>query len=360
MIDFYTNRINKRKEEGTERSLSFFEGKIDFFSNDYLGASSLSFNSNVPSRHGSTGSRLISGDSRIHQSFEIHAAAFFQAEKALLFNSGYDANLGFFSTIPQKGDVVLYDEYIHASIRDGLKLGNAKAYKFKHNDVSSLNELLVKFEESSVFVVVEGVYSMDGDCAPLNEVVEICSKYNARLIVDEAHSAGVLGEKGRGICHYLGVQNEVFARIVTFGKAYGSHGACILSSEIIINYLVNFCRTFIYTTALPPIHVERLQNLIKFDFTDEVSRLKENVKLFRKKMKLDVDDEFWSPIQVVHFDRIDSLKEVSKELLNQKIAIKPIYSPTVPVGKERLRICIHSFNLPQEIELLTRTIQETN
>lgn len=352
MNDFYLNKIEKRKREGTLRSLSFFENYLDFYSNDYLGLSQHKIVSTQEGGYGGTGSRLISGTSKLHLDLEARMASFFNSEAALLFNSGYDANLGFFSTIPQKEDVVIYDELIHASIRDGIKLGVSKSFKFAHNSIESLNKRLKQFENQSIFVVVEGVYSMDGDRAPLKAIVELCNLFDAKLIVDEAHSAGVFGENGTGLCNELNVSNHVFARIITFGKAYGSHGACVLSSQVIVDYLVNFCRTFIYTTALPPSHVSRLSQLIFGDFMKERLALKENVKYFYEQVGDDFREDSWSPIQIKEIGGIEKVRELSDKLQEAKIAAKPIYAPTVPLGKERIRICIHAFNSKEEIDEL--------
>ncbi len=200
MLAKWQDKLKKREEEGTMRSLFRLENKLDFYSNDYLGMSSLDIRSEA--KGGSTGSRLISGNSKEAAECESFLADWFKTESALVFNSGYDANLGFFSSIPQKGDWVLYDEKIHASVRDGIRLSFANSFSFIHNDVTDLQKKIQK-AEGAVFVVVESLYSMDGDFAPLGEIAAIGKLTNAKLVVDEAHACGVFGEHGRGIVDCL-------------------------------------------------------------------------------------------------------------------------------------------------------------
>lgn len=248
--------LNQRIENNSLRSLKNIFPTIDFCSNDYLGftkinTSELTVNS---LKSGSTGSRLISGNSIEIELVEKKIAKFHNAQAALIFNSGYDANLGLLSSVPQKNDLILIDELCHASIYDGIRLSNAKHFKFKHNDAIYLNELIQRHLDNfeNIFIVVESVYSMDGDTAPLLEFVHLKNKLkNVFLIVDEAHALGVFGKKGKGLCNKLKIENDCFARIYTYGKAMGAHGATIVGNNDLRNFLINFCRPFIYTTALP-------------------------------------------------------------------------------------------------------------
>src|SRR5688572_20783050 len=203
---------------------------------------------------GSTGSRLFSGNTNFTEEAERQIALFHHAESALIFNSGYDANLGILSSVPQQNDLILYDELVHGSVHDGIRLSKATHYKFRHNDLSSLEELIHRHQKNyeNVYVVVESVYALDGDTAPLLELVEICKpSKNIFLIVDEAHAIGVFGNQGRGLCNALAIEHKCFARIYTYGKAMGCHGAAIVGSEVLRTFLINFARSFIYTTALP-------------------------------------------------------------------------------------------------------------
>jgi 8-amino-7-oxononanoate synthase len=347
------NKLNKRIEEGTLRSLSSFEGFIDFFSNDYLGYAKMKSKSENATKYGSTGSRLISGTSNESLKAEEFLADFFNSESALIFNSGYDANLGFFSSVPQRGDFVFYDEYIHASIRDGLRLSFATSNSFKHNNLVDLELKLSKINGVK-YVVVEALYSMDGDIAPLLEIVELCNKYGAYLIVDEAHSGGVFGQFGQGLVSELKLEDKVFARIITFGKAFGSHGACVLCEKKLKQYLINFSRSFIYTTALPPDAYLRIIEVLKDESSIfERKKLKENIDYFRLKINIKwCISDFNSPIQLIKIGDIELTKKIAEKMQLLNLAVKPIFSPTVPVGSEGLRICLHSFNTKEEIDVL--------
>jgi 8-amino-7-oxononanoate synthase len=352
----FQQKLIERKKMGSERSLSLFNGFTDFFSNDYLGlGTNAEFQNVKPS--GSGGSRLISGNSLEAENTEKWIAEFFHAEDALIFNSGYDANLGFFSSVPQRGDFILYDDLIHASIRDGIRLSNAKSFSFKHNDIEDLKQKLDRIE-GTVFVAVESLYSMDGDIAPLLEISEICQNASALLIVDEAHACGIFGEQGKGICHQNAILDHVFARIITFGKAYGTHGAAVLGSTELKNYLVNFARSFIYTTALPPYQYEHIQTQIAKSIDDKNRlKLKENIRLFRNLVssKISLSDPN-SPIQILLTPGIENAQKLAIAIQREKIAVKAIFSPTVPEGKERLRICLHAVNTNEEIKKLCELI----
>lgn len=352
----FQQKLIERKKMGSERSLSLFNGFTDFFSNDYLGLGAATEFQNVkPS--GSGGSRLISGNSQEAEKTEKWIAEFFQAENALIFNSGYDANIGFFSSVPQRGDFILYDDLIHASIRDGIRLSNAKSFSFKHNDITDLKHKIERIE-GTVFVAVESLYSMDGDISPLTSISEICQKANALLIVDEAHACGIFGEQGKGICHQNAILDQIFARTITFGKAYGTHGAAVLGSTELKNYLVNFARSFIYTTALPPYQYEHIQTQIAKSIADE-NRLKlnQNIRFFRNLVsaKISLSDEN-SPIQILLTPGIENAQKLANAIQNEKIAVKAILSPTVPEGQERLRISLHAFNAKEEIEKVCKLI----
>lgn len=343
------DKLEKRKEEGTLRSLSHFEGFSDFYSNDYFGMSRVVAEKKI-SVHGSTGSRLISGNSSEAEECEKELAVFFKAEAALVFNSGYDANLGFFSSVPQRGDTILYDESIHASIRDGIRLSNAASFSFRHNDFEDLRNKLNKIS-GVTYIAVEGLYSMDGDLAPLGIMADLAAEFGAFLVVDEAHSAGVYGESGRGLVDKLGVTSKVFARLVTFGKAYGSHGAAILGEKALIEYLVNFARSFIYTTALPPSDYFRVSQIVmSSQIPDLQQALRERIAYFRKGLRSvsSVSDDT-SPIQMIRMGQIDSTRLAANILQEFNIAVKPIFNPTVKSGNEGIRICLHSFNSIDEI-----------
>ncbi len=359
-MEKYLQKLEERKANGLFRSLSSFslEDYTDFYSNNYLGFADLEFESDLD-YVSATGSRLISGNSEIYDSCENYLAEFFEADAALIFNSGYDANLGLLSSLPQKGDTVIYDELVHASIRDGIRLSHAKAFKFQHNSILDLEKKLQK-TEGEVFVVAESVYSMDGDFSPLEGLVQLCKKYNAKLIVDEAHAAGVFGAGGRGLSVKHNLVDDLFARVVTFGKAYGAHGAIVLGSKELKEYLVNFARSFIYTTGLPNHSIERIQQVVhQSRYENELRvKLKENIQYFKQMFAESAQYQISSdsPIQTLIFPGNSEVKKIEERLLKEGILCKGILSPTVPEGKERLRISIHSFNTEGEIKKLHRLI----
>ena len=248
--NFLEKKLRERQQANALRVLRLNDDKIDFCSNDYLGIvknkliEDSIINKNLS--HGSTGSRLLSGNYKLIEETEKIIADFHDAEEGLIFNSGYDANIGLLSSVPQKGDVIIYDQLSHASIRDGIRLSFADSFSFLHNDVDDLEKKLsaAAKPQQNIFVVTESVFSMDGDMAPLKEISKLCEKYNAALIVDEAHATGVVGEKGEGLVQHLDLQQKCFARLHTFGKACGCHGAVILGSTQLKKYLINFARTF--------------------------------------------------------------------------------------------------------------------
>jgi 8-amino-7-oxononanoate synthase len=351
------DKLNKRKTEGTLRSLSFFDGMVDFCSNDYLGLST-SVTDNISNQHGSTGSRLISGNSKEAEQCESFLANYFDSEAALVFNSGYDANIGFFSAVPLRGDVILYDEKIHASVRDGIRLSFAQSFSFEHN---SLEDLASKLERcnGTVYIAIESLYSMDGDLAPIEEIVELAEKFGAYLIIDEAHASGIVGKKGKGIVDDLALNSKVFARIITFGKAYGSHGAAILGSLDLKEFLINFARSFIYTTALSPNSYARIRQMVERSESEiERKKLHENILLFRSLMdENSISSNEISPIQMIRIGDIEKTKNVAINLQQNLFVVKAIYSPTVKKGEEGIRICIHSFNTKEEILNFCKTIK---
>lgn len=355
-------KLAQRRITNSLRSLHSPSDLIDFYSNDYLGfaqseaifnqAHQLLVDKNLK-MNGATGSRLISGNHQLYQETEDVIAAFHNSEKALLFNSGYDANVGFFSSIPQRGDVIVYDELIHASIRDGIQLSNAKAYKFKHNDLENLNEILQRIQHDTIYVVTESVFSMDGDSPNLKNLVAVCKQNNAYLIVDEAHALGVFGENGAGMVQQLGVEKDVFARIMTYGKGLGCHGAAILGSENLYKYLVNFSRSFIYTTGLPPHAIATINVAYKHLNSTTITVLSERIQHFKSELvRLHLTAKFIKSDSAIHccvISGTEKTKETAQQLQQKGFNIKPILSPTVPIGQERLRICLHSFNSNEEI-----------
>lgn len=369
------DKLQQRIDGNALRKLPALRSIADFSSNDYLGLSQSKeifdgaheylLDRNYI-KNGATGSRLISGNHDVYKETEDFVYRFHKSEAALIFNSGYDANVGLFSSVPQKEDVVLYDEYIHASIRDGMRLSNAKAYKFKHNDLNHLESLITRYKNDSgeIYIVTESVFSMDGDSPDLVQLVSLTEKHHCHLIVDEAHALGVFGDKGEGLLQHLDLHDKVFARIMTFGKGLGCHGATILGSAQLREYLVNFARSFIYTTALPQHSLATILTAYKTLEKDAnaKNRLLYNVSFFTSQMEqLKLSNYFIPSHSAIHCAVIpgnEKVKNISSVLQQKGFDVKAILSPTVPQGQERLRFCIHSFNTQEEIENVLQELKQ--
>lgn len=367
-IHFITSRLKKRKEENSLRSLSAPGDLIDFCSNDYLGFASSSALKSLINKElesypdyllGSTGSRLISGNDLFTEQLEAEIAHFHDADAGLIFNSGYDANIGLFSSLGQRGDTIITDEFIHASIIDGVRLSHANRYVFKHNNLNSLEEKL-KAATGAIYLAVESIYSMDGDEAPLEDIVNLAARYKAAVIVDEAHSTGVFGLEGRGLVHKYGLQNRVFARTVTFGKAIGVHGAIVVGSKPLRDYLINFARSFVYSTAgsfYTHLSVKMAYQFLKAE--DYPKLIAAKINIFKKHTS-DISKNFirsHSAIQSMIIGGNEQTRAAAQSLRNDGFDIRPILSPTVQTGKERLRICLHIFNTDDEIVKLANNLK---
>lgn len=356
--------LTNRQVQGNFRQLKDRKEGIDFYSNDYLGLArnevflqqiqqAIEVDNTLLS--GATGSRLISGNSPYFVAVEHQIAQHHQVESALLFPSGYNANVTLLSTFAKKGDTIIVDELGHRSILDGCRLSFADKRRFKHNDLADLEKKL-QVGKGNVFVYVESLYSMDGDFAPLQEIWELTQRYNAHLIVDEAHTFGVFG---LGLVHQANLHNKVFATVVTYGKAMGQHGACVLASQWVKDYLINFSSSFIYSTGLPDLFAQSLAIGYRFIIENEwlQQALQQNIALFRASGIATISDAC-SPIQVVSFGDNQLLKNFVYRLEQLGINAFAVMSPTVGKGQERIRLCIHSFNTPSEIEQLVKELQQ--
>lgn len=357
--DFLKRKLQQRSEAGALRQLRLPAGGVDFCSNDYLGIVHHGLIS-IPAgtKHGSTGSRLLSGNCAAAEALENRIAAFHEAETGLLFNSGYDANIGLMGTLPQRGDTVLYDNLSHASLRDGIRLSNAHAYAFRHNDMADL-EKKIDTAAGNIFVVTESVFSMDGDLAPLRQLADCCSRYNALLIVDEAHATGVIGDKGEGLVQRERLQHRCLARVHTFGKAVGCHGAIVLGSNTLREYLVNFSRPLIYTTAMPPAAVEAIANGYTLfpGFDKERAHLQRLTEAFRHEAQGLPTCPSDTPIQGIIIPGNEAVKAAAAHLQKNGFDVRPILSPTVPRHEERLRIVLHAFNTEGQVSRLVAALR---
>ncbi|MBN9297157.1 MAG: 8-amino-7-oxononanoate synthase [Filimonas sp.] len=360
--EFLSRKLAERKENNAFRTLRLPVNAIDFCSNDYLGlAHSGALHVGNGLSAGAAGSRLLAGNYPLIEQVEKEIAAFHEAEAALIFNSGYDANVGVLSAIPQRGDVVIYDFLSHASIRDGIRLSFAQSYSFLHNDMTDLERRLQQVKETAVniFVVTETVFSMDGDQCPLQELVLLCKKYNAHLVVDEAHATGVIGQRGEGLVQAEGLQGDIFCRVQTFGKGCGCHGAAVLGSESLRSYLVNFARSFIYTTALPEHAVAVIQRSYALFPTMNAERahLRKIIQYFQDAVLPYEKLPSQTPIQIVIVPGNEEVKALASKLQQNGLDVRPILYPTVPKGKERLRIVLHAYNTDEDMKSLIENLK---
>jgi 8-amino-7-oxononanoate synthase len=388
--DFLDRKLDERREQNAFRRLRLPDGATDFCSNDYLGIAtnglievawvrqrSIEAIPDAPpldspaadtpqaDRHGSAGSRLLAGNYPLIEDTERFIAAWHDAETGLIFNSGYDANLGLLSAVPQRGDTILFDQLSHASIRDGIRLSFARAFSFAHNDLRELEERLQAAGQTgdpqapasgsgTIFVVTESVFSMDGDQAPLTAIAALCRQYGAQLIVDEAHATGVVGAKGEGLVQELGLQRECFGRIHTFGKAVGCHGAIVLGSQRLRDFLINFSRSFIYTTALPAASLRAIRTAYElFPGMDrERDHLSGLIDRFQQAPLAFEKLKSGTPIQILIVPGNEAVRELAAKLQKARLDVRPILYPTVPRGAERLRIVLHAFNSTEEVDRL--------
>ncbi|HLT41468.1 MAG TPA: pyridoxal phosphate-dependent aminotransferase family protein [Sphingobacteriaceae bacterium] len=357
----------KRKECGHLRELNQQVDGIDFYSNDYLGlARNQLFQEQLHALlkaypaaiMGSTGSRLISGNSRIKMEVEAFIAEFHQQEKALLFPNGYAANLALFSCILNKEDVLIMDEKIHRSIYDGSRLSFAKRWKFKHNDLHDLTELLKRASRRStgnIFVVVESLYSMHGDLAPIQSISELVTAHGAKLIIDEAHSLGVFGLD----CSLKQeIKFPIFARILSYGKAMGIYGGAILGSKTLIDYLINFSSPFIYSTSMSDFSYLAVKESYSFiqaqpNLANQLKQVIQDFSItFRGSMKINP-----GPIQPLFIPDPEALHQTVTRLNAHGLHCYAVRYPAVGMTESCIRITLHPYNTLKDIQLLNTLIQ---
>jgi 8-amino-7-oxononanoate synthase len=352
--------LKKIIKAGSLRLLKQRENLIDLSSNDYLGLSrNLAFqqaimarweqwSTIVSKRVGSTGSRLLTGNHVLFEETEEKISHFHGYPAATLFNCGYMANLALLSSLFDERDTLIADLEVHASLHDGMKLSKASTFYFRHNDLEHLERRLGN--KGRCFVVVESIYSMSGQRAPLMEIAKLCERYGAGLIVDEAHAIGVLGPQGKGLIAQHDLQERVFACIGAFGKALGAHGAVILGSKLLKKMLLNLARPLIYTTALPlPLLAAIACSYEHFPLMDsERSQISQLCTTF----------QFSSHIHQIPASGNSQAKLLSHFLAHQGFDIRPILNPTVPKGKERLRMTVHSFNESHHLQRCLKNVNQ--
>ncbi|WP_299018144.1 8-amino-7-oxononanoate synthase [uncultured Photobacterium sp.] len=318
---------------------------------------------------GSGASPLVTGFLSAHHELETQLADWLGYERALLFNSGFSANQALLFTLLEKGDVLLQDKLNHASLMEAGMLSPATMRRFSHNDMSALQRTLSHYSElpgnaanqsnNATMVVTEGVFSMDGDLSPLAEMKTLCREHNSWLVVDDAHGCGVLGEQGRGSCNHGKIQADLL--VVTFGKAFGLQGAAILCSEETAEYLVQFARHFIYSTAMPPAQAYALSKSCQMIRQDQWRRdkLLELSELLSDRVDSDID-LISTPTSIKPLIIGDSDKAIaaSDELKQRGIWVSAIRPPTVPANTARLRITLTAAHSRADIEKLATAINE--
>lgn len=370
----YKDELDELKENSLKRKLTSFnkEGKyivdenkkyLNLSSNDYLG---IAENKEILKKFlkiadfslGSASSRLLTGSSSVYSKLECLMAALFNKDKALIFNSGYHANVGIMSALLSKKDVVFSDKLNHASIIDGIKLSEAKMFRYKHLDYAHLEELLQKHrnEYETAIIVTESLFSMDGDIADLNKIARLKEKYNAILVVDEAHAFGVYGEKGLGVCEAQNCIKDVDLIVATFGKAIGSMGAFCVGKKVLINYLINKARPLIFSTAIPEISVAFAYYIITEilpNLKTERRQLIENAKKLREKLTATgLETRGESHIVPVILGSNENALNCSKSLIENGYYLLPIRHPTVAINSSRVRISLRAdidYNEVEEI-----------
>ena len=382
-MDFFQDELDKIKSAGAYREIKPIENinknvvymnekkYIDFSSNNYLGLRDdiRVIESGIKSAEkygaGSGASRLVTGNMKVYNELEEKTAQFKYKERALIFNSGYDANVGIFSSIFDSKDVIFADKLIHASIIDGIMLSGAKLVRYKHNDITDLEEKIIKYrkEYKKAGVVTESVFSMDGDIGKLKEIAELKEKYEFIFIADEAHATGLFGEKGSGIVEEYNLSEKVDIVMGTFGKALGSQGAYVAADSKIIEFLINRARSFIFTTAMNPFACGASLKAIDIVENEPFRREKvgELVKYTERKFKENGFDIHGSETQIIPVIIEENEKAVmlSKLLAENGLLVSAIRPPTVPQGSARVRITLNCNHTFEEINLITNILRKS-
>lgn len=360
LADRWLAELTSLAAEGRDRHLRPPRGH-DFSSNDYLGYGARVFSESNPLPRGATASRLLRGEHPIWQLVEDRLAAWHGAQAALVFTSGYVANEGLLSTIIAADDWVASDQFNHASIIDGLRLTKAERFVYPHCDLQRLSEELTRVRQSSpasraLFVVTESLFGMDGDVAPLADLVDLTEKHGAHVIVDEAHATGCFGPQGSGLVDDLGLRGRMLATVHTGGKALGVPGAYVAGSKVLRDYLVNRCRHLIFTTALPPQVGRWWKDALDRAWHDDAGRrrLHSMSKLFRETLGPRAGGSHYIVPIVLGDDR--TAVAAAAQLQAAGFDVRAIRPPTVPPGTARLRVSIHADHDSDTVAALARTI----
>ena len=379
-MDYFQNfkdRLATKEQEQNKRSIKFYE-PIDavrvkcenrefimMASNNYLG---LTHDIRVQQaaiqavQHygsGSGGARLTSGSFPLFNELETAISDFKHTEQALIFNTGYMANVGTITALMNKHSVIISDELNHASIIDGCRLSGAQIERYKHKDVEHAEYILKNYKSAYKMIITDGVFSMDGDIAPLDRLYELSKDYNALLMVDDAHATGVIGN-GRGTAHHFGL-TDVDVQLGTLSKALGSVGGYVAGRKELIEYLINYSRSFIFSTALSPADIGAALEALRIihDDSSVVDTLRENTVYMSHKLQamgIDCDDE--TPIFPIVVGENDRALTLARELKERSIIITAIRPPTVPVGESRLRMTVTAAHSKEQLDYVAQMLHE--
>lgn len=364
-MSLYSNELESLKQKSRLRTLISNKG-VDFSGNDYLSLSNHpvitqklkeALESGIP--HGSTGSRLLRGNHPVFEEFESYVAEWKNVESSLIFNSGFDANVGVLTTLIPENSIVFSDQFIHASMIDGLKQNPAKKERFRHCNYDHLETLLKKYESdaSPKFVVVESVYSMDGDITDFKSVRSLCEKHGAELIVDEAHATGMFGNTGAGILEETNMMDFPLITVHTCGKALGSFGAFVTCRSEVKEYLVNKCRTLIFTTALSPLNVIATQSAVELqkNMNNERNHVLKLADYFRteisKSGKYETGNSKSMIVPVIIGNDEDAIR-LSEKCKSENFDVRAIRPPSVPENTSRLRVTFNSSIQKNDVDKL--------
>lgn len=308
---------------------------------------------------GSGGARLTSGSFPLFKELERAIANFKETEQSLVFNTGYMANVGTITALMNKHSVIISDELNHASIIDGCRLSGAHIERYKHKDVEYVEYILKNYKSAHKMIITDGVFSMDGDIAPLDRLYELSKDYNALLMVDDAHATGVIGN-GRGTAHHFGL-TDVDVQLGTLSKALGSVGGYVAGRKELIEYLINYSRSFIFSTALSPADIGAALEALRIvhDEPSVVSTLRDNTVYMAHKLQamgIDCDDE--TPIFPIVVGDNDRALTLARELEKRGIIITAIRPPTVPVGESRLRMTVTAAHSKEQLDYVAQTLHE--
>ena len=342
---------------------------LNFCSNNYLGLANDSRLGQAvleclkKEGYGSGAARLVCGNMPSHDRLEEQLAKFKKQESALLFTSGYMANTGIISSLFKKGDMLFSDRLNHASIMDGIRLSGATLKRYKHNDMAHLEELL---QQNTTLrkrcIITDSVFSMDGDMAPLDQIVKLAKQYDCYTMIDEAHALGVLGAHGRGCAEHFGVEKEIDIQMGTFSKAAGSFGAYCVGSRSLISFLINKARSFVYTTGLPPLVAAANCKAIEIIEQDKRSRehLEDNANYMRAGLKLAGFDTMHSITPIIPVLVKESALAIlfSKKLFAKGVFVSAIRPPTVPANTARLRLTVMATHTKTDMDYALKSISK--